>query len=629
MRRGRASGLVASTVVLVAAWAASAAAEVALKTQAWENNDAAFEAFAQQIRELHPRNLLARRTVRVIAESGASEGGLQALFDGEAGQRGGEGRVMIGGQPSVIDFYLGEPKTITEIGAMTFNVDTRTNQDYEVRFCDNSAHPGVKPEFPEKADLTTGEKILGPDRGGFQTRFAQSGGGPLLPGKADWVQFRIWRTYDNRAGEPAKSLIPGSSSAYIELQVLGVEADVVVPTPAELALRKAFQQAPKAPTFVEKPTWPETMIANREAIFAWEAMQDTLAASRSNALLGPWYVLGPLAANSAEATALRKATEIDLAQRLPGRDGQEIGWEKREDLADGQIHDLTGDRNGDKKKDVFFLCRSVVFVVPPGKNEYAIEVNADQGSATWLPSRKKHGVGNSFELSRGGADLGELSGTSQFLLELQDRRPAAEPFPLRAAAGLFPAGRRRVGHAIESAAAARIADPPALHLGSRPVANPLGSRRRNLERPASPQRAGLVPRPRRGLLEAQVLDGDCRPDREASGPTRGHRRHRGPGRGAAEGPAGRLDRDFPELAGRRARRRATPRQVLPDCRRARHRGRRLQSAIDATGGRRPADDVRRSLSGRRRVSRPHRWVEATGRRRLGSRACRATTRWPP
>ena len=418
MRRGRANCLVASTVVLVAAWAASAAAEVALKTQAWQDNDAAFETFAQQIRGLHPRNLLARRTVRVIAESGASEGGLQALFDGEAGQRGSEGRVMIGGQPSVIDFYLGEPKTITEIGAMTFNSDTRTNQDYEVRFCDNSANPGVKPEFPERADLTTGEKILGPDHGGFQTRFAQSGGGPLLPGKADWVQFRIWRTYDNQAGEPAKSLMPGSSSAYIELQVLGEEADVVVPTPAELALRKAFQQAPKAPTFVEKPTWPQTMIANREAIFAWEEMQDTLAASRSNALLGPWYVLGPMPSKSEDVTALRKATEIDLAQRLPGRDGQEIGWEKREDLTDGQIHDLTGDRDGDKKE-IYFLCRSVVFVVPPGKNEYAIEVNADQGSATWLPSRKKHGVGNSLELSRGGTDLGELSGKCQFLLELR------------------------------------------------------------------------------------------------------------------------------------------------------------------------------------------------------------------
>ena len=42
-----------------------------------------------------------------------------------------------------------------------FNVDTRANQDYEVRLVDNSAKPGEMPAFSGPPSLTTGDKVLG------------------------------------------------------------------------------------------------------------------------------------------------------------------------------------------------------------------------------------------------------------------------------------------------------------------------------------------------------------------------------------------------------------------------------------------------------------------------------------
>ena len=61
----------------------------------------------------------------------------------------------------------------------SFNVDTRANQDYEVRLVDNSAKPGEMPSFSGPPTLTTGAKVLGPDRGGFHTSFVDAKGGPL------------------------------------------------------------------------------------------------------------------------------------------------------------------------------------------------------------------------------------------------------------------------------------------------------------------------------------------------------------------------------------------------------------------------------------------------------------------
>ena len=63
---------------------------------------------------------------------------MSLLTDGEAGVRNG-GRTNIDGQPSVISYYLGSPKTIWEVGVYSFHCDARSNQDYEVRFANNSS----------------------------------------------------------------------------------------------------------------------------------------------------------------------------------------------------------------------------------------------------------------------------------------------------------------------------------------------------------------------------------------------------------------------------------------------------------------------------------------------------------
>ncbi|HYW79071.1 MAG TPA: hypothetical protein VE890_05810, partial [Thermoguttaceae bacterium] len=385
------------------------------------NSNEGFEQFAKQIDARHGRNLLARQTVRIVPDKGTSIAGLYQLFDGQAGARGAEGRVMISGQAINITFYLGEPKPVTEVGVCTFNIDSRSNQDFEVRLADNSANPGVRPEFGREADLTSGDVILGSDRGGFVSRFARSDGEPLVPGNVDWVQFRIWQTYQGLAGAPAKTDAPTSASSYIELEVLGEPDDIVLPTAEQLALRKAFQEAPTEPKFVERPTWRGTMIANHEAIQAWETMQDLLASQRANPMLGSWYVLGPLPAKSEELAELREATQIDLTEHYTGADGKSIGWQRRDDLADGKVHDLTalaGDESN-AKGNVILLCRSATFPVPLGKGEYLLEINADRGSAMWLPSRTRHSVSNSFALTRGGAELKELADRCQLLLELK------------------------------------------------------------------------------------------------------------------------------------------------------------------------------------------------------------------
>ena len=231
------------TPVLVAvgllAWTTAATAEIQLKTESFANSVAGFTECAERIQSTADRNLLARPNARLVASTETSNTDPKALTDGEPGIMGSDGRVGIEGQPSVVTYYLGEPKTVTELGLFTFNGDARANQDYEVRLANNSGRPGVMPVFGAKADLTTGDVVLGADGGGFHTRFVDSQGGPLVPGKVDWVQLKIWRTYSVRAGEPAKGNNKASSwASVVEIEVLGTPDDVFAVPPEVLAARK-------------------------------------------------------------------------------------------------------------------------------------------------------------------------------------------------------------------------------------------------------------------------------------------------------------------------------------------------------------------------------------------------------
>ncbi|NQT41233.1 MAG: hypothetical protein HQ581_27340, partial [Planctomycetes bacterium] len=304
------------------------------------------------------------------------------------------------------------------IGAFTFNGDMRSNQDFEVRLANNAKRPGKMPKFDKRAQLTTGEVNLGNDRGGFHTRFVDSAGGPLVPEKVDWVQLSIWQTYPTKAGQPARTKIPSSSSAYIELEVLGEESDVVVPSAEQLAFRKAVREAPKKPELVKMETWQQTLIASREAIYEWETLQDRLATFSSGADFQPWYVLGPFSPKSKEAKNITRLKQIDLAARYPGKDGKDIGWVERKDLVDGPVHDLAR-LPGVEKGDVIFLCRPVTFHREFARSELYLDAATDAGSLRWLPSGKRVNSLRPVTTSRIGTELTAVAGEYQFLLELK------------------------------------------------------------------------------------------------------------------------------------------------------------------------------------------------------------------
>ncbi|NOZ21124.1 MAG: formylglycine-generating enzyme family protein [Planctomycetes bacterium] len=349
------------------------AVDVEMKTESWANTDEAFAQLTQRIESMNRRNLLARRGVAIGENKDISAGAIRLMFDGAAGVRCHEGRAFVNGTPSVFSFYLGEPKTITQVGLFTCNLDARANQDYEVRFANNSANPGKLPTFKKKPDLTSGDKVIGKNGGGFHSYFVAKDGGELFPGKADWVQFRIWRTYNVKAGTPAKAgNTAASATAVIEIEVLGAKDDVLVLSKEEIERRKAIREAPKKPAYEKKATWQETMVAAREAILEWECMQDKLAAPDSAMQFGSWYALGPINRGDPVAREIERQKTVDLKKQYKTKDGKPLTWQERKDLEDGTMIDLVkafaprknGDRPDGRSVPIFpdsvvFLCRSM------------------------------------------------------------------------------------------------------------------------------------------------------------------------------------------------------------------------------------------------------------------------------
>jgi len=180
-----------------------------------------FRVLNDEIRVNHPLNFLAHPTAKLVEVDTVLSP--QFLTDGDAGTFGGEGRAQVYGCPSQIVYHLGKPCTIKEIIVWTANIDARSNQDFEIRLAKgNPDKPDQQPAFPQEPTLTSGDKILGANKGGVKTRFFDESGKNLFEEKYDWIEFKIWRTFWCEAGSPAKE---GNTSmdwsAYIELQVLG------------------------------------------------------------------------------------------------------------------------------------------------------------------------------------------------------------------------------------------------------------------------------------------------------------------------------------------------------------------------------------------------------------------------
>ncbi|NQT87166.1 hypothetical protein HQ560_10405, partial [bacterium] len=346
-----------------------------MKTQTWKSSQPAFEEFARQIEGNFPRNLLARRGVRFVKDGKVGPAGVQMLTDGSAGELGDAGRVNIEGMPAVFVVYLGQPKAITEVAVYTCNIDSRSNQDFEIRVADNSKNPGKAPKFPKAPTFTSGPKILGADRGGVCTRFAADGT-PIVAGTIDWIEFRVWRTYGLKAGQPAKTKKATGWTALTELEVLGAKDDLL--PQKEIERLAAIRKAPTKPAYEKKATWFETMVAAREAIVAWETEQDLLALSEGVASFGPWHTAGPFAAKSDQAQAVIRLRSVTFPQ-TPVKKADPIIWTKRDDIPTGQLVDLAPLLKA-KPGQVIALCRTLKTEhKTDGRHPFAIGLGIGEG----------------------------------------------------------------------------------------------------------------------------------------------------------------------------------------------------------------------------------------------------------
>jgi len=355
---------IAAAVALVSGAAVSAGP--AVKTQAFLKNQTGFSAFAEQIVSQHGRNLLARKGVQVFCKRGPRN--LDALVDGDAGVYAGDGRVNIDGAPTVITYYLGGLKPIHHVGLYTCNGDSRANQRYDVYLADNSARPGKMPAFGETPTLTTGEKILGQDGGPFFSHFAVPDADKAPMGKADWIQFRIWRTYPSRAGAAYGTSGPSGWCAAIELEVLGDPKDVRVEPPEvkrrREMLKALIRNAPKQPPHEKKATWQETLVAARESLLRWECELDRATAEALGIGLGPWHTLGALSADDPAVAQVQRLKTVDLGKPLTlagkgkGAAGRTLRWRPCPQLADGQMVDVAA-AVGAKEGESVVLCRAL------------------------------------------------------------------------------------------------------------------------------------------------------------------------------------------------------------------------------------------------------------------------------
>jgi len=184
---------------------------------------------------------------------------------------------------------------------------------------------------------------LGADRGGFHTYFADPKGGPIHP-KADWVEFRLWRTYGTRSGQTAKTAMASGWAAGIELEVYGAPGDVLKLSPLQIARREAMRKAldaagrlPPQPPQEKKATWQETIQASREAILQWEIALDRALLDAWGAELGGWHAIGPDKADSPVARQIERdrATAPDRPVALKG--AKSVSWRPVGALADGKM----------------------------------------------------------------------------------------------------------------------------------------------------------------------------------------------------------------------------------------------------------------------------------------------------
>lgn len=202
-------------------------AKVEMTTQSWTKNADEFTTMQNDVAVGHVLNFLNFPGAKIVESSGINASNYVAISDSLVGQLGGDGRIGVEGKPARLVIYLGKARSIKEIAVYSGNIDTRANQDYEIRLVNNEKNPGQKPNFNGAFMLTTGDKIIGSNVGGFKSSFRETENGKFIGDQQfDWVEFRFWSTWPIRAGEPGKAASKATSwMSLIELQIIGDESD--------------------------------------------------------------------------------------------------------------------------------------------------------------------------------------------------------------------------------------------------------------------------------------------------------------------------------------------------------------------------------------------------------------------
>jgi formylglycine-generating enzyme required for sulfatase activity len=217
-------------------------AEVTLQVQSWPSSAEGFTQFNAELMACDDENLLRFPDAELLQYEGVGTRDTAMIADGTAGVWVSTGRIQLAdGAVSRIVYYLGRPRRVRAIRVLTSNSDSRTNQDYEIRLARSVADSKTLPAFAAKPTFTSGDEVIGPNRGPCISTIADAAGGNLSDERYDLIEFRIYPTFKANAGSPARTdLARRGWCTLVELQVL---AD---PDDPELFNSPAERQAWKA-----------------------------------------------------------------------------------------------------------------------------------------------------------------------------------------------------------------------------------------------------------------------------------------------------------------------------------------------------------------------------------------------
>ncbi|MBP5621389.1 MAG: SUMF1/EgtB/PvdO family nonheme iron enzyme, partial [Thermoguttaceae bacterium] len=208
--------LLLAAAALVYGLGACQAGEAKITSQGWDPSN--FGKAGEEIAEFADLNLLEFPGAKLVKAEAVDHPAY--LTDGSVGTYGGEGRVATNGAPSRVVYYLGKPRKISSIRITSGNIDARGNQDWEVRLANNAQNPGKEPQFAAEPNFTSGENVIGRDNGAFMY-IIEAEDGAIDDQTYDWIEFKLWRTYNVKAGQPGKAKSAAESwGSMLELQVL-------------------------------------------------------------------------------------------------------------------------------------------------------------------------------------------------------------------------------------------------------------------------------------------------------------------------------------------------------------------------------------------------------------------------